>query len=176
MNIITVPYNSDFFYIRPDISLNRDGNDYFCPDEITEIAVAPFIYVRMDKAGKAIKAKFAPRYCSSIGYGVNLSGQSLVKEGIPQSFLMANALDNTTYISQLYTAEEFPFELLSKELLAAGMENIEAIMESFYGKIEQITRLCSARTGDIIAIELSSPAPHLGDAPVRFGELAFNIR
>ena len=59
MNIVTVPYNSDFYYIRPDISLNRDSNDYFCPDEVTEITVAPFVYIRMDKAGKAISYKFA---------------------------------------------------------------------------------------------------------------------
>ncbi len=176
MNIITVPYNSDFFYIRPDISLNRDSNDYFCPDDITGIAVAPFIYIRMDKAGKAIKAKFAQRYYSSIGYGINLSGHSLIRSDIPQSFLMANALDNTTYVSQLYNVQDFPLDLLSKALAEAGLDSIEAIQERFNNKIEQITRLCSVRTGDFIAIELTPATLHQTGTPVKFGELEFEIR
>ena len=116
MNIITVPYNSDFHYIRPDISLNRDSNDYFCPDDITEIAVVPFIYIRMERAGKAISAKFANRYCSQIGYGVSLSAKSLIVENCPVSFQTANSLDNSTYISQLFQPDSIRQRMFSKAL------------------------------------------------------------
>lgn len=178
MNIITVTYNSDFFYIRPDISLNRDGNDYFCPDNITEIAVAPFIYIRIDKAGKSIQSKFAHRYYSSIGYGVNLSGQSLIDNNIPQSFLMANALDNTTYISQLYHPDEFPLEKLVQEFqnTLSAENGTAALLNIFNKKIEQITSLSSVRTGDLIALELAYPVQKELNSSVKFGEIEFMIR
>ena len=192
MNIITVPYNSDFYYIRPDISLNRDGNDYFCPDSITEIAVAPFIYIRMDKAGKAISAKFAHRYCSQIGYGLNLTAQSLIKKEYPMSFCTANSLDNSTYITQLYQLEEFPAQIIiqaletyelfnkntealtkAKVILESGNENIQ---ELFYKHIEKITKLSSVRTGDLIILELCPSQPVPQNNTIEFGSLKFSIK
>ncbi len=197
MNILTVSHNSDFYYIRPDISLNRDSNDYFCPDGITEITVAPFIYIRMDKAGKAVSRKFAPRYYSTVGYGVNLTAASLINCEVPQSFLTANSLDNTTYVSRTYTLEEFPFGNFSDELkrlyrdlnipvecseFLSGKEkneqssHIETIMQIFNVQIEKITRLTSVRTGDYIAIELTPHAPLPIGNSFKFGEIAFSVR
>ena len=192
MNIVTVPYNSDFYYIRPDISLNRDGNDYFCPDNITEIAVAPFIYIRMDKAGKAISAKFAHRYCSQIGYGLNLTAQSLINEEYPMSFCTANSLDNSTYISQLYQPEEFPAQniiqaietselfnkntdatIRAKEILGNGIENIK---DQFYTHIERITKLSSVRTGDLIILELTPSQIVTQSSRIEFDSFNFSIK
>ena len=82
MNIITIPYSSGNFYVRPDTSLNRDSNDYFCPEEVTELAAAVFIYAKAIKAGKCVSAKFAGRYYSSIGKGVQLVS---LKESIDTS-------------------------------------------------------------------------------------------
>ncbi len=179
MNIVTVPYNSDFYYIRPDISLNRDSNDYFCPDEITEITVAPFVYIRMDKAGKAISFKFAGRYCSQIGYGVNLTAQSLVNKDYPMSFLTANSLDNTTYVSKLYLPQEFPADLLKNNNLQENIFqdfNATELIERFYKQIEKITRLTSVRTGDLIILELAEPAPVKIGSNIKLGELSFSIK
>lgn len=180
MNIVTVPYNSDFYYIRPDISLNRDSNDYFCPDEVTEITVAPFVYIRMDKAGKAISYKFAGRYCSQIGYGVNLTAQSLVNKDYPMSFLTANSLDNTTYVSRLYLPEEFPTDSLQENNLQGHNINLNfstsELIDRFHKQIEKITRLTSVRTGDLILLELAEPAPVKLGETVKFGELSFTIK
>lgn len=171
MNIVTVPYNSDFYYVRPDISLNRDSNDYFCPDEVTEITVAPFVYIRMDKAGKAISYKFAGRYCSQMGYGVNLTAQSLINKDYPMSFLTANSLDNTTYVSKLYLPEEFP----TNELEGLNINSAE-LLERFYKQIEKITKLTSVRTGDLILLELSAPVTVKVGENVKFGDLSFSIK
>ncbi len=169
MNILTISYNSDFHYIRPDISLNKDSNDYFCPDGITEITVAPFMYIRIERAGKAISCKFAQRYYSAVGYGVNLTAASLIKSEIPQSFQTANSLDNTTYVSRLHSFEEFPTDLF---------ENLseERIKELFNIEIEKITRLTSVRTGDYIAIELAPHSPLPAGEPFKLGEIEFTIK
>ena len=194
MNIITVPYNSDFHYIRPDISLNRDSNDYFCPDDITEIAVVPFIYIRMERAGKAISAKFANRYCSQIGYGVSLSAKSLIVENRPGSFQTAKSLDTSTYISQLFQPEHYPSENILKgleymEQNIAGFQfddenpwkdllasDAGRIMQFFYEKIEKITKYTSVRTGDFIAMELHTPVIMPSEMAIKFGEISFSIK
>ncbi len=178
MNIITTTYNSNFFYIRPDISLNRDSNDYFCPEEIKEFTVAPFLYVRMDRAGKAVQAKFAQRYYSSIGYGLNITAKSLIDSSHPQSFLMANSLDNSTIISPLYGIDSFPFDKLKGTPLTANCKNgtIEDVIVLFNRKIEQISSLASFKTGDFIAIEIAEEKSILIGDRILFGELDFRIR
>lgn len=190
MNITTTTYNSNLFYVRPDISLNRDSNDYFCPDDITEITVAPFLYVRMDKAGKAVQSKFASRYYSSVGYGINLTAKSLIDAEHPESFLMANSLDNSTFVSQLYKTGLFPLEILKQSTIkingnatnvggtefAEPQDQMERVVEMFNRKIESVSRLTSFKTGDYIAIETAPHQPvQIGDT-IEFGELKFRIK
>lgn len=193
MNIVTVTYNSNFHYIRPDISLNRDGNDYFCPDGITEFTVAPFVFIRIDKAGKSVGAKFAQRYYSRMGYGVNLTAQSLIDKSAPQSFLTANSLDNSTYISELYSPEEFPSNKIKESLMQLMQQDREEgndivsnyftasgnplnITDIFSVKMEQITRLSSVRTGDFIALELCAPVKTYPGCHVKFGDISFTLK
>ena len=178
MNIITTTYNSKFFYIRPDISLNRDSNDYFCPEEIKELTVAPFLYIRMDKAGKAVQAKFAQRYYSTIGYGLNITAKSLIDKNFPQSFLMANSLDNSTIVSPLYNIEEFPIKTLKATSLTANCQDgtIENIIDLFNRKIEQISPLTSFKTGDYIAVEIAEHVNIGIENMVQLGELSLKIR
>lgn len=191
MNIITTKYNSNFYYVRPDISLNRDSNDYFCPDDITEITVAPFLYIRMDKAGKSVQAKFASRYYSSIGYGLNITAQSLINEKYPESFLMANSLDNSTIVSQLYATDKVnsasilqetikingkAAEILYMDRKCAPEKSLSLLEGLFNKKAEVISRLTSFKTGDYIAVEIAEHTPvKIGDT-ITFGELTFQIR
>ena len=191
MNITTTTYNSNFFYVRPDISLNRDSNDYFCPDDITEITVAPFLYVRMEKAGKAVQSKFASRYYSNIGYGINITAKSLIDAEHPESFLMANSLDNSTFVSQLYKTCAFPLELVKQSIIkingtatnvggaefdVATPDPMERVLEMFNQKIEAVSRLSSFKTGDYIAIDTAPHQPvQIGDS-IEFVELKFRIK
>lgn len=186
MNIITISYNSNFYYIRPDTSLNRDSNDYFCPDHITEITVVPFIYIRFDKAGKSISTKFASRYYTQMGYGLNLAAQSLIDPSEPFSFSTANSLDNTTYISTLYKPGLFPAAVFSTEsslpfdiprlLNEDSTINIPATLDAFHLKLEQVSRLCSVKTGDLLVMELCSPKTLPLTCSIQLGEIAFSIK
>lgn len=140
MNIITVPYSSKYFYSRPDTSLNRDSNDYFCPDGTGELAAAVFVYVRAAKAGKCVSARFAGRYYSTTGTGVQLFAPSIAKEGNPESWWVSRSLDNSTFL----LGDEGPADTLSPEM----REKIDNAIEKISGHI-------SFRTGDYIAIEIA---------------------
>lgn len=142
MNIITVPYGSKGFYVRPDTSLNRDSNDYFCPDGVTELAAAVFIYAKATKAGKSVSAKFAQRYYSAIGSGVHLSAPGIAAEGSPENWWLSHSLDNSTFLLGDETAaEEMPADIIEK---------INAAFET-------ASKYVSFRTGDYMAIEIEDP-------------------
>lgn len=144
MNIITVPYGSKGFYSRPDTSLNRDSNDYFCPDGITALAAAVFIYARATKAGKSVAAKFAQRYYTAIGTGIHLSAPGLVCGFSPESWWLAHSLDNSTF-------------LMNDE---QGVDNLpEETIQKINAAFEAASRLVSFRTGDYIAVEITEPQP-----------------
>lgn len=178
MNIIAIPYDGPegCFYFRPDTTLNRDCENYYCPESVTSLSVTPAVYIRVDRAGKAIAAKFARRYYSRIGYGLNITASSLIDENVPQSFCMANSLDNTTYLSELFTPEAFPIKELNAETKADITTETASLLAYIDKKIEEITPSISVRTGDYIVFELS-PTRSLGPAAeVRFMNLLFSVK
>lgn len=142
MNIFTVPYSSRHFYCRPDTSLNRDSNDYFCPDGVNRLAAAVFIYVRTSKAGKSVSSKFAGRYYATAGTGVQFYAPELEVAGSPESWWISRSLDNSTFL----LGDERPAEELPEE-----------IKEKINAAFETISRHVSFRTGDYIAVEIEPP-------------------
>ena len=150
MNIITVPYGSKGFYVRPDTSLNRDSNDYFCPDGVNELAAAVFVYARATKAGKCVASKFASRYYTSIGSGIHLFAPALAAGNTPESWWVSRSLDNSTF-------------LLDDEVAA---ENIPAeIIEKINAAFEAASKYVSFRTGDYIAVEIEELPPVNSSTP-----------
>ena len=139
MNIFTIPYGSKGFYCRPDTSLNKDSNDYFCPDQVTELAAAVFIYARASKAGKSVAAKFASRYYTVVGKGVHFSAPQMICNDVPESWWCAHSLDNSTF-------------LLDNEADASTIA--PEIIEKINAAFETVSRHISFRTGDYIAIEI----------------------
>ena len=139
MNIFTIPYGSKNFYCRPDTSLNKDSNDYFCPDSITELAAAVFVYARAAKAGKSVAAKFAPRYYNIVGKGVHFTAPQMIFNDAPESWWTAHSLDNSTF-------------LLGDESDASTIDT--AIIEQINTAFETVSKHISFRTGDYIAIEI----------------------
>lgn len=160
MNIFTIPYGSKGFYCRPDTSLNKDSNDYFCPDSITELAASVFIYARAAKAGKSVAAKFAPRYYNTVGKGVHFSAPQMICNGSPESWWTANSLDNSTF---LFEGEA--------DASAIAPDIIEKINAAF----ETVSKHVSFRTGDYIAIEIEPSTIIANGSNCKFEDKEINI-
>lgn len=140
MNLITVPYSSEGVYIRPDTSLNRDSNDYFCPEEVNELAATVFVYAKAIKAGKSVAKKFAGRYYNNIGEGIHLSAPCMIKDNSPESWWLSNSLDSSTFLLGNEAAKEsWPEDIIAK------------IEEAF----ERASQYISFRTGDYIIVEIA---------------------
>lgn len=140
MNIFTITNNNSSFYVRPDTSLNKDESQYYCPSNIEELELSRFIFARASKAGKCIASKFAHRYYSKVGTGIQFIVPKFIDSNIPQTWLLAHSLDSSTFISD----KEILIEHLSEQ-------QIEMINNAF----ELASKYISIRTGDYIAIETS---------------------
>ncbi|MEG0518627.1 MAG: hypothetical protein RR555_07145 [Bacteroidales bacterium] len=156
MNIITKPYGSEFYYIKPDMSRNRDCDNYFCPDNITELAAVPFLYTRIEKAGKAIASKFAERYYSTIGYGIQLVATSLINKEDLASIWVSQSLDNTAYFSSLSPIANAQNVIEALLLWDNNCKDTIAgqLISKINSTIESISKYSSIKTGDYVVLEL----------------------
>jgi hypothetical protein len=162
MNIIVSPYQKETFYCRPDSTLIRALEEYYIPDQVEKITASPVMYIKTLRAGKAIAHRFAERYIDSYGFGLLLH-PSLKKDIFPEEEhrpFIENSLDYTSIIpllsfpeSDLINANTHTFELdLNYRTVfhTFNVPSFEQIME----RITVISRYCSLRIGDFIAIEL----------------------
>jgi hypothetical protein len=160
LNIFTIPYGSKGFYCSPDTSLNKDSNDYFCPDSLTELAAAVFIYARASKAGKSVAAKFAPRYYNIVGKGVHFTAPQMICNDSPETWWISRSLDNSTF---LLDSED--------NASAVAPETIEQINAAF----ETVSKYVSFRTGDYIAIEIGPSTIVANGNNFKFEDKEINI-
>ncbi|MBO4571019.1 MAG: hypothetical protein J5699_03730 [Bacteroidales bacterium] len=150
MNIIVIRADGSLS-TRPDSTLMRRPEDFYLPDGFDTVTARPCSYIKMAKAGKAVRKEFAHRYFTGIGRGVLLTcGKD------------ATYIDWSTYI--------FDGETPAEELAAPLFNRI-------CEEIVYVTRLISVRQGDIIAIEVDDPTVlRRGDAYAPSPSLEFNIR
>lgn len=163
MNIIVTPYQKQSFYCRPDSTLIRALDEYYIPDEVENISAAPIIYIKTLRAGKAVSNRFVERYVDSFGFGILLhpSLKSECFEGSPERPFIENSLDYTSVIpllsfpeSELKRASDHKFEVTINYKKAYD-DLIFPDYDEIIGKISAISKYCSLRIGDFIAIELA---------------------
>ncbi len=144
MNIITAPNNGNYFYIRPDTSICRDGNDYFCLDNILELTAYSFIYAKIDRAAKCVRSRFAERYYKCFGYGIHLSASVLdnkERQDDNLKWYVANSLDCSTFLSK------------TESYIDSNNKEHYDIIKQFNLALENISSNVSIRIGDLLVLE-----------------------
>lgn len=148
MNIIVSLHEAGGRYcFRPDTTLEKESFDYYVPDGIPSLTCCPVLFVRICKAGKAIKERFAERYFDEGGYGVLLYAEDLIQghgtcitQGAAGggntsmsaaecamangSFSMASSLDKTSLL---------PFPLYGKDVLGNSMFSMSVNGKMIFG-------------------------------------------
>ncbi len=161
MNII-VRNSAGKIFFRPDTTCDRPGEDLYPQEFIQSLSFVPVAYVRVSKAGRSISERFAKRYYDAAGYGLFLYPDDLL-DGSAESMAEASCLDHTSFLpSPVQESGRFSLMIDGKELYAS--DSIP------YSELEKALAAASARihirTGDIIALELCSPA-HLCSRPCK---------
>ena len=148
MNIIVSLHEAGGRYcFRPDTTLEKESFDYYVPEGIMSMSCCPVLFVRICKAGKAIKERFAERYFDEGGYGVLLYAEDLIQghgtcitQGAAGggntsmsaaecamangSFSMASSLDKTSLL---------PFPLYGKDVLGNSMFSMSVNGKMIFG-------------------------------------------
>lgn len=148
--------------VRPDTTWERDNEDLYLPEFVDRLSYAPVFFARVSKPGRSVSVRFADRYYDAIGFGVLLYPENLV-DGSEEGFACASCLDHTSFLSYpLYNKltlgrEGNVFELSKDGIPVFSFNKADGSM--VLDAIEEVTKYCYIRVGDLVAIELQERRP-----------------
>lgn len=144
-------------FMKPDTALLKNNKPFFIPDFTDELHYETELIVKINRLGKNIAAKYANRYYSEIGLGVDFTARDLQRklkaEGKPWE--VCKAFDNSAVIGdflpveQLGNVQDIRFSLnLNGKTVQQGhsADMIFAIDEL----IAYVSRFFTLKIGDIL--------------------------
>ena len=145
------------FFMKPDTALIRNNNPFFYPDFSSDIHYELEVVLKITRLGKNISEKFAHRYYSEIGLGVDITARDLqkkcIEKGLPWE--MAKSFDNSAAISNFIPKKELDdIYCLSFELEKNGVVvqkgNTKDLIFSFDKLVSYVSKYITFRTGDLM--------------------------
>lgn len=89
-------------FMKPDSALLKNNKPFYLPDFSDEIHYETELIIQIDRLGKNISEKFAPRYYSKIGLGIDFTARDIQKtqkeKGYPWE--ICKAFDGSAVISE----------------------------------------------------------------------------
>ncbi len=99
----TIP-TEPLFFLKPETAIQPKGHPFFIPDFSNEIHYELELVVRIDRIGKNIDEKFAHKYYSQIGLGIDFTArdiqQKCKEKGLPWE--KAKGFDGSAQISRTF--------------------------------------------------------------------------
>jgi len=68
------------FFLKPETAIQPKGHPFFIPDFSNEIHYEIELVIKIQKSGKHINEKFAHKYFSKIGLGIDFTARDIQKE------------------------------------------------------------------------------------------------
>ncbi len=145
------------FFMKPDTALLLKHNPFFYPDFSNEIHYETELVAKIDRNGRNIEEKFAHKYYSEIGIGIDFTARDLQteakKKGLPWE--IAKAFDQSAPLGKFLPKEQFKdiqninFSLkINGELRQQG--NSKDMIFTFDQIIAYVSQFITLRTGDLI--------------------------
>lgn len=167
------PTAEPVFFLKPDSALLQKRQPFFYPDFSNDVQYELELVVRIDKVGKCIEERFAPRYYSSVALGIDFTARDLqrkFKEGqLP--WALSKGFDDSAVVSQFVSLEELgkPINDLNFWMTLNGKEvqrgNSGDMIFSVDKLIAYVSRYMTLKTGDMIYT--GTP---VGVGPVQIGD------
>jgi acylpyruvate hydrolase len=160
------------FFMKPDTAIVRNNNPFFYPDFSTEIHYELEVVLKMSRVGKNIAEKFAHRYYSEIGLGIDFTARDIQRKcqekGHPWE--IAKSFDNSAPVSKFIPKDNFPdLQNIHFHLDVNGTTVQKGITSdmifSFDRLVSHVSRFVTVRMGDMIFT--GTPA---GVGPVKIGD------
>ena len=152
----TVP-KEPLFFLKPDTAIQPKGHPFFIPNFSKNIHYEIELVIKIDKSGKNIEEKFAHKYYSQIGLGIDFTARDIQEEckskGLPWE--KAKGFDGSAQISQIFidksnlNLNNISFRLeKNREIVQKG--NSADMIFHFDTIISYISKFYSLKVGDLI--------------------------
>ncbi len=89
------------WFLKPDTALLRNNDPFYIPAFSQEVHYECELVVRIDRVGRSIAEKFAHRYYSEVGLGIDFTARDLQREAIARGLPWepAKAFDRSAALS-----------------------------------------------------------------------------
>lgn len=97
-------------FMKPDTAILRNNKPFFIPDFSNDVHYEAELIIKINRIGKNIAAKFAHRYYSEIGLGVDFTARDVQRKlkDAGKPWEIAKAFDNSAVIGSFLPSENFP--------------------------------------------------------------------
>jgi 2-keto-4-pentenoate hydratase/2-oxohepta-3-ene-1,7-dioic acid hydratase in catechol pathway len=160
------------FFMKPDTALVRSNKPFFYPDFSKEIHHEVEIVLKLNRVGKSISEKFAHRYYTEIGIGIDFTARDIQRKcqekGMPWE--IAKSFDNSAPVSKFLPKSKFrDLKNISFHLDINGKTaqtgNTANMIFHFDRLVSHVSKYVTIRMGDLIFT--GTPA---GVGPVNIGD------
>lgn len=145
------------FFMKPDTALLLKHNPFFYPSFSNNVQYETELVVKIDRNGKHIEEKFAHKYYSEIGIGIDFTARDLQaeakKKGLPweiaKSFDQSAPVGEFIHKEKLTALNNINFSLkINGEVRQQG--NSKDMIFTFDHIIAYVSQFITLRTGDLI--------------------------
>jgi 2-keto-4-pentenoate hydratase/2-oxohepta-3-ene-1,7-dioic acid hydratase in catechol pathway len=145
-------------FMKPEVSLLKDGKPFFLPDFSTDLQYETEIVVRIDRLGKNIAERFAHRYYREVTVGIDFTARDLQRKyreaGLPWE--LSKSFDGSAVVGEFVSLEalglpidRLPFRLdINGATVQAG--NTADMLFSVDRIIAYVSRFMTLKIGDLI--------------------------
>jgi 2-keto-4-pentenoate hydratase/2-oxohepta-3-ene-1,7-dioic acid hydratase in catechol pathway len=144
-------------FLKPDTALLQKNKPFFIPHFSSDIHYEVEVLVRINRIGKHIQEKFAPKYYEEIGLGIDFTARTLQKElkekGLPWE--KAKAFDGSCLVGDWVSKTEFgdlnklPF-LLEKNGIVVQQGATQNMLWKIDELISYVSQFFTLKIGDIL--------------------------
>jgi acylpyruvate hydrolase len=159
-------------FLKPDTALVIGNKPFFYPDFSSNIHYEVEFVLKINRLGRSIDKKFAHRYYSEIGVGIDFTARDLQEEcrenGLPWE--ISKAFDNSAPLGDFISLDEIPDQKNMSLRLDINGKTVQLgssadLIFSFDDIISSVSRFFTLKIGDLIFT--GTPA---GVGPVKKGD------
>ncbi len=149
--------DSPLFFMKPDVAILRPGMPFFYPNFSKDIHFECELVVKIDRVGKNIAEKFAHKYYSEIGLGIDFTARDLQQKckekGHPWE--IAKSFEGSAPLSKYFISKnDLDLENISFHLLKNGEKvqwgNSSDMLFTIDQLIAYISQFMTLKKGDLI--------------------------
>jgi 2-keto-4-pentenoate hydratase/2-oxohepta-3-ene-1,7-dioic acid hydratase in catechol pathway len=159
------------FFMKPETSLLQRNQPFYIPDFTNEVHYETEVVIKINRLGKHIEEKFAHRYYSELGLGIDFTARDLQQvckeKGLPWE--IAKAFEHSAPLTETFiNKEDLPANIrfwldINGTIVQKG--ETKDMIFSFDRIISYVSKFFTLKIGDLIYT--GTPA---GVGPVKIGD------